>query len=175
MKQNGMRPQDIVILLKIITIKGQNWIYKDLSKALEISMSEISDALKRNSYAGLFNPDTRKVNRLALMDFLIHGIKYVFPQVPGPVLFGLPTAHSHPYYKDRFVSQENYVWPFVFGTVRGQAVEPLYHNVPKAVLLDETLYFLLASIDILRVGKAREKELAIENLKNIVLNEPSSE
>jgi hypothetical protein len=40
-KHNGMRPQDIVVLLKIIAVKHDDWYYSDLAQSLKISPSEI--------------------------------------------------------------------------------------------------------------------------------------
>ncbi len=44
-KHNGMRPQDIVVLLKIIALKHDDWYNFDLAQALKISPSEISEVL----------------------------------------------------------------------------------------------------------------------------------
>ena len=70
-QHNGMRPQDIVILLKIIA-KGDNpWQNKDLAAELYISPSEISESLNRSAMAGLIDADQRKkVYRQSLMEFL---------------------------------------------------------------------------------------------------------
>ena len=43
---------------------------------------------------------------------------------------------------------------------------PLYPTVPEAALRDEKLYELLALVDALRVGRVREREIAITALKN---------
>ena len=51
-KHNGMRPQDIVILLKMITIRKSTWLFKDLAEELKISPSEISESLNRSQIAG---------------------------------------------------------------------------------------------------------------------------
>jgi len=51
-KHNGMRPQDIIVLLKIISKNKTPWQNKDLASELFISQSEISDSLNRNSQAG---------------------------------------------------------------------------------------------------------------------------
>ena len=45
-KHSGMRPLDIVVLLKIALYKGENWKAKDLASNLKISASEISESLK---------------------------------------------------------------------------------------------------------------------------------
>ena len=77
---------------------------------------------------------------------------------------GWPTSHSAPPLSKKIVSEEQYVWPDPDGKVRGQAVEPLYYSVPHAVKNDPALYEMLALIDALRIGKAREKKLAADEL-----------
>lgn len=164
-----MRPQDIVILLKLLTIQEPDWKYRDLSASLSIAISEVSDSLVRSHLAGLVDESRRNVHRQSLMEFLEHGIRYVFPQVPGSMVTGIPTAHSHPFYKQHFASEFNYVWPYEDGAMRGLAIQPLHKGVPKACLQDELLYELLASIDILRVGRVRERQLALEQLQKVIL------
>jgi hypothetical protein len=172
-KHNGMRPQDIVILLKIITFPDNaGWKIMDLVSSLHLSQSEISESLNRSSLAGLIDFGKRKVMRLSLMEFLEHGIHYVFPQHPGALVRGIPTAHSHPDMKKKIVSSEDYVWPDTDGKVRGQAIEPLAKSVVKAVRQDGQLYKLLALVDVIRVGKTREIKIALAELKKMILHEP---
>lgn len=164
-KHSGMRPQDIVILLKII-IKGDDpWTMKGLSRELDISASEVSESLNRSSIAGLLAQNKKLVMRQALMDFLQYGLRYVYPQQPGALVRGVPTAHTTPPLSDEIISDTPYVWPYHEGTVRGQAIEPLYASVPKASLKDPAFHEVMALSDALRVGKARERNLAVEELK----------
>jgi hypothetical protein len=164
-----MRPQDVVILLKLVSIRGQAWQYRDVAAELSLPISEISVSLKRSQKAGLFNPELRSVHRQSLMEFIEYGLRYVFPTSPGALVTGMPTAHSHPFYKKSFSTEIEYAWPDEAGSIRGLSIDPLYPNVPKAAVKDELLYKLLASIDILRVGKVREVQLAIEELKKEIL------
>lgn len=166
---NGMRPQDVIILLKILTIPDPDWKYRELSSSLFISISEISESLHRSHIAGLIDVDKRKVHRLSLMEFIRYGLPYVFPEVPGTMVTGIPTAHSYPFYSRQFQSDINYVWPDDGGNVRGLSIQPLYKSVVKAVKQDELLYKLLASIDIIRVGRIREFKIAIEELRKTIL------
>lgn len=48
---------------------------------------------------------------------------------------------------------------------------PLYPSVTKAVQNDPKLHELIALVDALRVGRAREKEIAIKELKARILND----
>jgi hypothetical protein len=172
-KHNGMRPQDIVILLKITTFpKNTGWKMMDLVSSLHVSQSEISESLNRSSLAGLIDSTKKKVMRLSLMEFLEHGIHYVFPQHPGALARGIPTAHSHPYMKNKIISSEEYVWADAEGKMRGQVIEPLLKQAVKAVKTDEQLYKLLAMVDVLRVGKTREVKIALTELKKILVHEP---
>ncbi|MGI8599085.1 MAG: hypothetical protein ACR2KB_07495 [Chitinophagaceae bacterium] len=173
-KHNGMRPQDIVILLKIIAKNSNPWLYKDLANELYISQSEISESLARSTLAGFFNNNTKTVYRLNVMEFIEHGLHYVFPVLPAAMVNGIPTAHSHPFMKKHFQTDLEYVWPESKGKIRGLAIEPLYRDVPKAVLQDENLYKMLSLIDVIRVGKVREWKMAISELKTMIpKHEPS--
>jgi predicted transcriptional regulator len=174
-KHNGMRPQDIVILLKITTLpKNNDWKIMDLVASLNISQSEISESLNRSSLAGLIDISKKKVMRLALMEFLEYGIRYVFPQHPGALARGIPTAHSHPFMKKKIISSEDYVWASEDGKSRGQTIEPLLKSVNISITEDEELYELLAMVDVLRVGKTREKKIAIAEIKKALSHEPSN-
>ena len=185
-KHNGMRPQDVVVILKLIAqrpyikqegeakinlkaiINNQN---KTIAKNLQMSEAEISESLRRSEYAGLIaDKSTKKVNQKAFLEFLIYGIKYVFPTHPGAMVRGVPTAHSALPMKDKIVSDEIFVWEHSEGTVRGQAIEPLYQTVPKIVEEDPKLYELLALVDCIRTGNSRINSLAEKELVNRIIN-----
>ncbi|MFS4492909.1 hypothetical protein [Maribacter sp. 2308TA10-17] len=173
-KHSGMRPHDIVILLKIAAKGSEKWYMKDLSHELSISASEVSESINRSKFAGLIAPDKKHLMRLALCDFLEYGLRYVYPQQPGALVRGIPTAHSAPPLNTIIVSNEHYVWPYAKGELRGQAIEPLYPTVIEAVRKDEKLHELLALVDGLRVGRAREKAIAIKELKLRILKEDAN-
>jgi len=85
---------------------------------------------------------------------------------PGAIVRGMPTAHSTAPLNLEISSGEIYVWPFAMGNVRGHGITPLYASVPQAAMEDEQLYELLSLVDALRVGKVREKNLAVQELKH---------
>lgn len=164
-KHNGMRPQDIVVLLKILTYDKQYWTQTELSKSLLISVSEISGALERNRIAGLINQSKRKVNTLALKDFLVSGLKYVFPAQLGASTRGILTANSASPIKEYItMGRDNYVWPYYKGTKRGLSLNPLYESIPKFIENDPELYEYLVIADTFRIGKVREIDIAIKEL-----------
>lgn len=169
-QQPTMSPLDVVVLLKIISLGNQPWNQKPLADSLGISQSEISKSIARSKFAGLLDSTGKSVRRLAMMDFLQYGIAYIFPQQAGALVRGIPTAHSAVPLNTIIQSTEAYVWPSGKGNLRGQSITPLYPSVIDAVENDQKLYELLALVDAVRVGRAREKELAIKELKNRVLN-----
>lgn len=166
---NGMRPQDIVVLLKIVIYDSKEWQFKDIAYDLELSASEVSESLNRSQIAGLIKENKRRVFSQNLMEFIEYGLHYVFPQVPGTMVTGIPTAHSQEFFKGKFVSDIDYVWPADEGTIRGLAILPLYKGVTTAVARDKELHKLLAAIDLIRVGKVREKKAALDVLAKAIL------
>ena len=163
-----MRSQDIVILLKIAAMKKSNWFAKDLAYDLGVSQSEVSESLNRSKIAGLLSADKKRLMKNNLLDFLVNGIQYVFPAEIGAIQRGMATAHSAPPLNHSILSEEVFVWPFANGTTRGQSIEPLHSGVPEACLKDEKLYEMLALVDSIRLGRNREKESAINILKDII-------
>lgn len=161
----GMKSQDIVVLLKITTYKGDSWKQIPLAETLKMSQSEVSQSIARSKYAGLLDIKGKEVMRKTFMDFLEFGLSVVFPAKPGAVVRGVPTAHSAPPLLNDIVSNDIYVWPYAKGNSRGRSIIPLYNSAPQAALGDEELYCLLSLCDVLRVGKNREKELSLLELK----------
>lgn len=172
-KKKGIRPQDIVILLKLVVCSGKDKRIIDLATELFLSTSEVSESLYRSHFSGLVDGSKRIVHKKALLEFLLFGIKYVFPERPGAIVRGIPTAHSAPPLNIQVISDQidTFVWEDVDGLDRGQQIEPLYFTVPKAVKLDDKLYELLALVDTLRVGRPREVSIAKQMLTERLLNE----
>lgn len=163
-KHNGMRPQDIVVLLKILSMKDNDWRNVDIAYELKISASEVSEALNRCKIAKLIDSNKRKVHINSFKEFIIYGLKYVFPVEPGAMVKGIPTAHSAPPISNHISSgDDKYVWSSNSGRVRGQAIEPLY-KLPDNIVKDQLFYELLVIIDTIRVGRAREIKIAIKEL-----------
>lgn len=194
---NGMRPQDILILMYILAksrfegiwSKASNQLEisedekklynmaistpnnKVISRELEISESEVSESLYRSEYAGFIEDvKLKKINRKAILDFVFCGLKYVFPVHPGAIGRGIPTAHSAQPLKEKIVSDENYIWEHPNGTVRGQIIKPLFSSVPFAVENSQNLYELMSLLDAIRTGSPRIVSLAKEMLEKRINN-----
>ncbi|WP_300597892.1 hypothetical protein [Niabella sp.] len=166
-----MKPQDILVILKLLSIKSKGLSQYQVAKAVGISPAELTKVFNRLFISGFIDVSKKQLNRQAIREFLIHGLKYVFPVRIGPRVRGIPTAYAaSPINKYFGNNQDIYVWPFSKGTARGFSLSPLYKTVPKIIEEDLQLYELLAIIDTLRMGKAREVKAAIEELDKYLNN-----
>ncbi|MBP5584273.1 MAG: hypothetical protein J6X43_10060 [Bacteroidales bacterium] len=166
-----MKPQDIVVLLKKLTTSGQHLSCRRLAESLCMSASNVSESLERCKRSQLIDRNKKHINVMAFHEFLIHGLQYVFPADAGRIVLGVPTYISASPLKEQITStNENFVWHYAKGTTRGQKIEPLYSSVPEAALQDEELYQLLVIVDTLRIGRVREREIAIEELTKRINN-----
>ncbi len=179
-----MKSQDIVILLKLALLhrrsvaqalpengRADAFSARGLESALGISKSEVNTSINRSTDAGLLVKDRKsgilKTNINALLELIIHGLKYVFPVKPGPLVRGMPTAGAAPVLHEKLVSIDDYihVWPDPEGNEIGQSLKPLFKSVPDAARRDPELYDLLALVDAIRLGKPRESKVAQQLLE----------
>jgi hypothetical protein len=164
----NMRPQDLAVLLKIISYGEVEWLQKQLADDLSISKSEVCESLNRSVFAGLLSADKKTVNKKGIEGFLIFGVKYAFPTKPGTLAVGLATGSYAPILKDYFSEQTPLVWPNKTGNQRGLLVEPLYPGAAEACSKDPMLYDLLSLCDVFRVGEEKEVIKATTLLRNIL-------
>ena len=145
-----------------------------LSSSTGISKSEVSMALKRCYANGLAKRDRHsgapRVNTRSLCEFIVHGLRYVFPAKPGEVTRGIATGFAAPVLQGRLMSAGELVpvWADARGDTKGLAVEPLFKTAPMAVKQDRTLYAFLALIDAIRLGQPRERTLAAQTLEALL-------
>ena len=161
----NLKPQDLLVLLKVAAHPPQHWTYAVLGEALAMSASEAHACVKRAVACGLAVEPARgewspvKPN---LLEFIVHSVRYIWPATPGPVKRGVPTAFgAEPLASHLAVAAgEAPVWAHPTGSAKGPTVSPLYRTAPLAALADPALHRLLALLDALRVGRARERSLA---------------
>lgn len=143
---------------------------RSLAKSTGISKSEVSSALQRCYEVGLAKSDRLekipRINASALTEFIIYGLKYVYPAKVAEITRGIATAWAAPVLQGQLMSAGELVpvWPDARGNTKGQAVEPLFKSVPNAVRSDPVLYSMLALTDAIRIGQPRERNVASEKL-----------
>ncbi len=164
----NLKPQDLALALRLAAVGDAPWTQPGMADALHVNVSVVNHGLKRLVACQLFNTHKRRVMREPLLEFLIYGLCHVFPAQLGFFGRGMPTAFSAAPLlgKVRVGDDDGCVWEMPRGKVmaRGRVVAPLYPNAPKAAAKDPLLYEYLALADTLRVGRARERAFARDEL-----------
>jgi hypothetical protein len=160
-----LKPQELLVLFKVIAHPGAMWSYAALGKSLFLSPGEVHASVRRAIVAGLaLAKEKGKWSPVgpALIEFVVHGVRYAFPAEIGAVKRGIPTAHAAqpliPYISS--ASDDIPVWAHPQGFAKGPSVSPIYRTAPLAAIQDSRLYELLALLDALRIGRQRERALA---------------
>lgn len=154
----SLKSHDVAVALQLALTPGLP--FRDLSAAVGLSLGEAHNAVQRLRASRLLRTDSGEVNRGALLDFLIAGVPYAFFAEPGAETRGVPTASSAPPLAREFSGGEVMVWPSLNGEARGASLEPLYPAAPQTAKHNRDLYELLALVDAIRVGRARERQRA---------------
>jgi DNA-binding Lrp family transcriptional regulator len=171
-----LKGQDILVLLKLVANRDKRYTYYALAKSLGMSPSEVHAAIARLAEAGFLHSEERIPNRASVYEFLVHGLRYVFPlERKFGLCRGMATAQGALFVRANFESNDDPppVWPDSEGDIRGMGVSPVYRSAPKAARSDENLYRFLVLCDLLRGGQAREKEWAAKRLKEALFNDES--
>ena len=162
-----LRPQDLVVLLRLSLEHGTPPTYATLGSELGLTASEVHAGLERAALAQLARKDKAgkaTVVREALRMFVRHGARYSFPATRGEMTRGMPTGYAAPPLNDKVVqpNEPAPVWPHKSGSVRGAAFYPLYPTVPEAAARNPALYELLVLFDAVRGGSPRERSIALQ-------------
>lgn len=142
----------------------------DLASRAGLSLSEVHRSLDRSATAGLLDAAHRRPFADALLEFLVHGARYAFPAPRGAIVRGMPTSFAaaplHRLFEpDTRRPDQTPVWASPLGGHRGYSIAPLYRTVPEVARRDPQLYEVLALVDALREGRARERDLAARELR----------
>lgn len=182
-----LKPQDVVLLLKLLANSDHlKWPQAQMARELCVSVSEVNAGIKRLIASGLLiiaSPalisldelrkrlqSEQQIDRLyqpilkACEEFLVSGVKYMFPAKLGEMTRGIATSYAAPVLK-RYIhigADPIPVWPYAEGEEKGMSLEPLYPSVPKSISLfpDTKFYDLLCLVDTLRQGNVRERTQA---------------
>jgi hypothetical protein len=162
-----LRPGDVAVVLQLVL--APELPYRELAAAAGVSLGEVHNAVRRLEAARLVRAGTRTAAASTLLEFLLHGVPHAFPGVVGAETRGVPTAHAAPPLAAQMAPTDPLVWPDPHGRVRGLALTPLYAGAPSRAAENPPLYELLALVDALRVGRARERRLAQDLLRERLL------
>jgi len=162
-----LKQQDIYVALKLVVLNNEACSMQRLGEMLGMSASRVHDSIHRLIKARLIRKDKAYRPVLAnLKEFIVHGIRFAFVPEIGEPTRGMPTASFAPPLNCEFtvVKDLPHVWPDPEGEIRGVSFSPLHKSAPKAARKDHELYELLAMVDAIRGGRARERKMAIEQI-----------
>lgn len=175
-RRNNLKPQDCLVLAS--RIFHPSYDQQNTAAQVMISQSSASYSYQRLRNASLLLK-SGEANLANSIEFMIYAIKYLYPAKLSNLSVGIPTAHSHP--SLNFVNwkgQFPIIWPFVIvddsidseiKLVRGETLQPIHKNVPFVSFVHYEFHQLFALIDMIRIGKAREKKIAQDELKKFIL------
>lgn len=145
------------------------------ARALElqtgISKTQINLSLKHCMEIGLAKSDRKlgvpRTNAKALLEFIVYGLKYVFPVRAGEITRGIATGFAAPVLDKSLISAGEYVpvWSYARGNTMGMKIEPLFKTAVDAAQRDPEMYALLALVDAIRLGQPRERNRAAQLLQ----------
>ncbi|GAA5443984.1 hypothetical protein Misp06_02164 [Microbulbifer sp. NBRC 101763] len=171
----GWEPEDPPaggdVLAQLGALPAFEYSARGLAAETGISKSQISLSLNRCIEIGLAIKDRKlgvpRANTKALYEFILYGLRYVFPARPGRITRGIATAFAAPVLQEKLMSAGEFqpVWADARGNTKGMEVAPLFKSAPQAVKRDPEMYALLALVDAIRIGQPRERNLAAKLLK----------
>ena len=172
-----LKPLDVVVSVKAaVEPAGPGWTMASMAGMLGMDVAQVFRATRQAASAGLLvtQPGKGRVdylpNRSALLELLLHGVKYMMVPTHGRLTRGMPTGYAAPILSKRIVAGDEPVpvWPTPEGTVRGESFEPLHRCVPVAAAKDQQFYDAMALVDAIRGGRARERALAAKLLPEVI-------
>jgi len=170
-KALSLHPIDVPVALSLV--EAPQATFQQISEMLGISSSTAHAAIARLRQAGLVRKENLEVARSALLEFLEHGVRYAFPAVVQTEGRGVPTAHAGPLMCADIVADTPFVWPAARGGAVGPSIAPLLRQAVELPVRSPGVYALLTVVDALRVGRVRERELAIGLLKSRLYPNPA--
>lgn len=156
---------DVLVLVHLARASGP-WTFRSLGGVLGVDIAALHRSIRRLQIAHLLDDD-RQVDKRNLEEFLLHALRFIVPAELGPVARGRPTAWGAAPLREIFAepSEPAPVWPDPKGASRGPRIEPVAEGVLSLAASDPELAEWFALLDAIRVGRARERTFAADELR----------
>lgn len=164
-----LKPQDVAVMLKLISRGPRNWQSKELAVELMLSNSELSASFQRIALAGMMEPGRMVVNTHGFLSYLLGRFKDYYPVKKREMCYGFPFTPTVAE-DDRMVygTKEMWVWKEAGGNVYGMGVEPFFPQSVRCARYDSNMYQLLGLCEAIRVSEdVEELTLMAERLGEI--------
>lgn len=159
-----LKSADVGFLLYLLLYPEETFAH--MAALLGVSKSTAHAGVARLEKSGLVHRLDRRgalaVARGPALEFLQFGVPYVYRAETVPKARGVPTglAALATVADPDAPEATMMVWPSQLGDALGVGVKPLVPAAPDTSLRDPRLYHLLAIVDVLRTGDARERGYA---------------
>ena len=162
-----LRPQELVLAIALATLDERPSV-RDLQELLGASSpSRVHDSLRRLEAARLVGRVSGLTLKMPLFHILKDAVRWLIPGNVGDHAVGVPTAHAVGPLANELVWQHAYVWPARSDDeqqLEGRSVEPLHDWAYGLAASNPQAHLVLALTDSIRVGRARDQQLAREHL-----------
>jgi len=170
-----LRPPDSVVLLALLRQGEDAWTIRSLAERLHMPLAAVQRSLARLSETPAFDGASRRASVCASDELIAHALPFVAPASLGAPTRGISTAWgAAPLVEEVAGGDDAPVWPDRHGSARGRALAPLHACVLELAREDREMYEALALLDALRVGRARERKLALGHLRDRLLRPAAS-
>lgn len=171
MDQVSLKPQDLLVAVKIALTPQDAFTYGRLAAAVGLVPSRVHASVKFLTLARLVTGSSRDglfANNARLVELIVHGVPFIFPALIGGASRGMATGISQlDAGSNLSISAESdYVWPDAAGVDRGNAISPIHSSVVTASRNDPAVHKMFSAIDALRIGAAREREMAVHFIRS---------
>ena len=168
---SSLQSQDIVLAIYLST-NDEPWTFQSVGKTLGISQSQVHLAWRRLVDSKLADSKFRRPIKRNLLEFLCHGAKYSFPVKRNENASGMVTGYTHPILNKliKGTTDVKYVWNNTQARSKGVCIDPIHKSAPSLAKENERAYEILATLDAIRLGNAREQEVAMKLMKELLLD-----
>lgn len=181
-----LKPQDIVVAIDLACSgESPGWAYvrenplsaRSVAKRLQMALGAVSESQKRLRALGLasYNVQSQvavtRANKSTMLEFFVYGVKhYSHPEVVG-VGRGMATSWTAPpvvEMSDMVLPETPLVWPDPSGNTRGEQITPIHKSAVPLAKINRQAYMILALLDVMRLGKFREQDVAKKLLTELL-------
>jgi hypothetical protein len=159
---------DIAVAYQAAMLDHQEseWSAARIRKDLGLPKATLSESLRRADEARLLRGKFVLRGALAALLPVLPNLVPVARPMAGRAQ-GIPTGASAPVFGGHFTAEEPEVWPLAGAGAIGVAIRPLHPAIPARLTetRDARAYALLAFLDAVRSGRAREVAHGVEGLR----------
>jgi hypothetical protein len=160
-----MKPQDILIALKILANPDTPFRQMDLALSLHLSISEISRALNRLASQHLYIKANKTIAVPQFLYFIEHAAPFIFRLNRTGPTSGNPLFQSQWVQQNRYNPPIQWGWEGHHGTQNLHGYSPFHKSVPKACAKDSAFRRMVLLFEHSLITEGDERNRALVQLR----------